>query len=89
VKDRPHRAFEIDIHIGADTWGDAAREVERVMRHIIGCGQQCGLASGGYSTGASVMIVHRPEMTHDRYFEQLDAHLAAKKANDESNGGAA
>lgn len=63
--------------------------VERVMRHIIGCGQQCGLASGGYSTGASVMIVHRPEMTHDRYFEQLDAHLAAKKANDESNGGAA
>ena len=89
MTDRPHRAFEIDIHIGADTWEDAADEVERVMRHIIGCGQQCGLAYGGYSTGASVMIVHRPEMTHDRYFEQLDAHLAAKDAAKQVSGGSA
>ena len=89
MTDRPHRAFEIDIHIGADTWEDAASEVERVMQHIIEHGQQCGMVSGGPSAGSAVTIVHRPEMTHDRYFEQLDAHLAAKKANDESNGGAA
>ena len=81
MKDRPHRAFEIDIHIGSDTWEDAAREVERVLSHVVEHGQRCGLVSGGYSTGASVTIVHRPEMTHDRYFEQLDAHLAAKAAN--------
>lgn len=89
MTDRPHRAFEIDIHIGADTWEDAADEVERVMQHIIEHGQQCGMASGGYSTGASVTIVHRPEMTHDRYFEQLDAHLAAKDAANRETGGAA
>ena len=89
MTDRPHRAFEIDIHIGADTWEDAAREVERVMQHIIECGERGCMASGGCSMGASVTIVHRPEMTHDRYFEQLDAHLAAKDAAKQVSGGSA
>ena len=89
MTDRPHRAFEIDIHIGADTWEDAAREIARVLSHVVEHGQQCSLASGGPSSGASVTIRHRPEMTHDKYFEQLDAYLVAKEAAKQVSGGAA
>ncbi len=76
---RPHRAFEITIRVGADTWEDAIAELLRMAYHIEEHGPNCNSVSGGYSTNHTVTILQNPQMTHDRYFEQLGAYLAAKK----------
>jgi len=81
---RPHRAYELDIHIGGDTWKDVIHDLLDLARHVEDHGEKCGSTSGSPSCNHSVTIVVRPEMTHDRYIEELGAYLAERdkeKAN--------
>lgn len=74
----PKRRFTIDISIGADDWDTARRELLEVADHIAQHGPECSSVSGGYSAGHAVTITERPEMTHDSYFEALEAYLAGR-----------
>lgn len=96
VPPAPRRAFDVTIRVGADTWEAAQWALGRLIRHVIDHGPECNMVSGGYSTGSTVDIVvnHDPTMTHDRYFEELQPHLdalkaqesAARRPNDQGDG---
>lgn len=73
----PRRAHEIILQAGADTAERLAAELrlfaDRVERGEITTG-----AIGGPDAGTMYSYVHRPEMTHERFFRDLNAWLAAK-----------
>jgi hypothetical protein len=73
----PHRRFEVVLRIGADEWNGVLREVDWIRREIEEHGPTCTSVSGGPDSNHIVEIAERPEMTHDRYFEELETHLAA------------
>lgn len=74
---RPHRAYELDIHIGGDSWEDVLRHLQDLAHHIPDHGLECNSTSGGYSANHTVHVAHRPEMNHDRYFDDLSEYLKA------------
>lgn len=78
--ERPHRAFELDIHIGANDWDCVLAELRYLADHIEQHGPECKSVSGSSSSGHTVTVVHRPEMTGPRYFADLDAYLRDKDA---------
>lgn len=68
---KPHRAFEIELKVTGDTWKDVVYELNRIIDEVKEHGQDCKLVSGGYSSGGYVLINHDPNMTHDKYFEDI------------------
>lgn len=72
---RPHRTFELDVHVDGDLWDDVIRELHHLARHIEQHGPECSSVGGGYSTGHIVRIRHDPEMTGDRYRDLLEKYL--------------
>jgi hypothetical protein len=68
----PKRRYEITVRVGADDWDSAMMLLRDFCEHIPEHGEKCSLVSGGPTAGGSVMIEHRPEVTHDRYFAQVE-----------------
>lgn len=79
---RPRRTFELDVHVDGDTWDDVLRELRHLVRHIEDHGPECKSVGGGYSTGHIVSIRHDPEMTGDRFRENLEKYLEAAQDDD-------
>lgn len=73
MADKPSRAFELRIAVGGDTWDDIVRELRFLLPHVEAHGQACNSVSGSPSSNHLVTIVHRPEMTHERYMADLEA----------------
>jgi hypothetical protein len=71
--DGPKRRFTIRIDAGGDTMEDAVRLARELARKI---GDGGPVITGGYSSGGVAEVIERPEMDHERYCEQLEAHLA-------------
>jgi hypothetical protein len=80
MTDRPHRAYELDIHIGGDTWDEVIWNLHELANHIPDHGPACSSVSGSPSGGHSVTVTHRPEMTHEKYIEALEAYLESRRA---------
>lgn len=76
----PKRAFELTIKIGGDTWEDVIHNVRDLLPHIEEHGQSCNSVSGSPSCGHIVDIQLHPEMTHERYHEELQAYIAFRDA---------
>lgn len=76
---QPRRAFELTITIGADTWRSVEDELAFLAIHIPDHGPKCDSVMGGPCRNHIVSIHHDPEMTHDRYHEELQAYLDARK----------
>lgn len=77
---KPHRAFELTIKIGGDTWEDVVRELAFVADHVPAHGETCDSTMGGCTSNHLVSIERRPDMGNKRYFEELHAYLAHQKA---------
>lgn len=77
--DKPHRAFELEITIGGDTWADVLRDVRDLASHIPEHGPACNSVSGGPGGNHIVTVRVDETMTHDRYFKELDAYLEETK----------
>lgn len=77
---RPKRCYTLTIEIGADTWQDVVHDLLDLARHIPDHGPACSSVMGGPSGGHIVTVEHRPEQTHERYIEQLNAYLEQRKA---------
>ncbi len=86
--DPPRRAYSVQIEIGADDWPALVRELARLADHIEAHGPDCKQVSGGYDTGSTVRVEHRPEMTHDKYVEELNTYLEALRSKRVAVGGA-
>lgn len=70
---QPQRAFQIEIKIGADTKQHTMSLLYEFVKDIFDDGVSCvsvGPSSGGFHT-----VKKNPEMTHERYIEELDAWL--------------
>lgn len=74
---KPVRAHTLICSVGADTARDLAMEL-RFMSDQILRGELSVGCSGGPSGGAMYSYRVAPEQTHDVYFAQVDAWLAAK-----------
>lgn len=77
--DKPHRAYQLTISIGGDTWEDVMRELEHFHLELESHGAECGLVAGGSSSSGYIHIVHDPDMTHDRWCEALRVYVKASR----------
>ncbi len=77
LTDKPRRAIEITITIGADTPSDVRGALNAIEFNISEHGEDMNLniVSGGPSSGYTIGGKHNPEITHDMYFEQLNKYL--------------
>lgn len=80
MSDRPKRAFTIELVAGGDTFADAADLIREMADHVGDHGVACDFVSGGPSRGGFIRISKRPEMTHDRYHDELRKHLDAERS---------
>lgn len=73
----PRRAHTIILSAGADSAERLAAELrlfaDRIERGTISTG-----AIGGADAGTTYSYAHRPEMTHERFFEELNTWLRAR-----------
>lgn len=71
-----HRRFELRMVLSGDTWEDIQRLAEEYGQAIQDRGPDCvNITTGGYSVGGYVFAVEDPEMTHDRWAEDLKSWL--------------
>lgn len=82
----PRRAVEIDVHVGANNWADAVRELVETAAHIEDHGPQCSSVAGSPSSNHIVTVYQDPTMTHERYFEMVDKYLATREAAENGVG---
>ena len=80
MSNTPKRCYTITVVVGGDTWADAARQLQQVADHVVDHGPECNETSGGPVSGSHVTIEHRPETTHDAYFEEIERWKAAREA---------
>lgn len=85
MSDGPHRAHELICKIGADSKDGLIAEIENFARRIAMNDITNGVM-GGYSSGAIYSYRHDPDMTHDRYFQELNAKLEADRAVEQKSG---
>lgn len=74
----PERRFVFKLNLGADD----RRAIIGALRHIeflISSEQMTTGCSGGYDCGYDYELRENPEMTHDRFFNELQAYLDAKR----------
>jgi len=75
----PHRAHELICKIGADTAERLADELRTLAMMVernelsVGC-------VGGPTCGALYSYKHDADMTHDRYFQEINASLESARA---------
>lgn len=78
--DKPRRAFRLTLALEADTRSDLASALNSLAYEVdsdqltVGC-------SGSPSSGAIYELLRDPDMTHEKYFEELRAYLEAAKAS--------
>lgn len=74
-----HRAHELICSIGADTLTDLCGELREMARKLE-CGEMTVGCIGGQTVGTTYSYRVRPEQTHDKYFEDIEAWLAKESA---------
>lgn len=67
--------------IEADTWEDLWRQFHQIEFELSTRpeGEIPFHVSGGYNSSWAFIVTEKPDMTHDRYFEELDAYLESKR----------
>jgi hypothetical protein len=75
----PRRAHELIVKVGADTADDLCYALNQ-MAIDLGRGEMTQGCSGSPSVGYTYSYSHDPSITHDSYFQAIDAWLAALDA---------
>ncbi len=78
--EKPKRAVEFTLKIGADNWEGVAHALRHYLWEVEAFGAIGNGCSGGSSWGDIRTVELRPEMTHERYFEALNAYLDAQRS---------
>lgn len=84
---KPNRAVQLAITIGADNFEEALRELRFAQQTLLERGERAGEMHSVCPSGSfNVSIALHPEMTHDRYFQELDAYIAQHDEAEDGNG---
>lgn len=78
----PERQFVLRVEWGADTRKDLAHALRHVAFEIESELTSGKVTSGGPSDGGTYSLRENPGMTHDKYFEEVDAWLKEKEETD-------
>jgi hypothetical protein len=71
------RRFTIEIKVAGDTIEDALRLMDEFYGKIIEENiRNC--VSGGATSGGYFVLTENPDMTHERYMQELDVYNAEK-----------
>ena len=85
MNEKPHRRYQLTLDIGADTYDELLRAIHTFADHMDmnypALDYSTNGASGGVSTGYSYDVKVDNDMTHERWYEELQAYLAARKAH--------
>ena len=81
MTEKPHRAFELNIAIGGDSWPDVLQQLQELAWHIRDHGPECNSVSGGVNSNHHVQIRVDESMTSDRYHAECKAWLAERKVS--------
>lgn len=65
--------------IDGDTWHDVLNTVMQIHHVLTERGPGRNIASGGVNSGYTLVDCEDPEMTHEKYAEQLAAYTAWQK----------
>jgi len=76
----PHRAFRLKLDVEADDL-DSLIGYLRGFETELYCDKVTTGVSGGYSSGATYSLTVDPSITHDIYFERVDAWLASREGH--------
>ena len=79
MSERPRRAFTLSIEISGDTWEAVLSDLDYLAGHIKEHGPTCKSVMGGCDSGHIVTITHLPDMTHDRYMDELSKYLEKQR----------
>lgn len=81
IKPPEQRRWKFVGKIEADTWEDLWRQFEQIEIEISTRpeGEIPFDVSGGPDSNWAFTVTEKPDMTHDRYFEELNAYLESKK----------
>jgi hypothetical protein len=70
VKDKIKRAFYVELQAGADTQEDLMSLVNHMFDEMDRGSNEC--VTGSPSSGGHFKLETNPEMTHEKYFEELE-----------------
>ncbi len=74
-----NRRHEVAIRIGGDTWDDIIRSIEAILFSAETEGPGRNSVSGGPGAGWVFVDEVNPSVTHDSYFEEVDAWIEQRK----------
>lgn len=77
--DLPHRAWTMTLKVGADSELELERALLSIATDFSMGGLRSTFASGGPGAGWSGETKHDPSMTHERYFEAIEAWRKSRK----------
>lgn len=77
---KPHRAFEVTIKIGADTWAGLLTELDFVHSHLNDHDESCDSIMGGPTSNHSIEVSVDRTIDHDRYHKELKEYLDHTKS---------
>lgn len=90
MSDKPHRRYQLTLDIGADSYDELLYAIHAFADHMDmnypALDHNTNGASGGVSTGYSYEVKVDTDMTHERWYEELQAYLKARKASQEAVG---
>lgn len=70
----PKRAFELELHLGADSWEETLNALEGCLQLLEAEGKVPSRVMGGVSSGYWFELRERPEMTPEKYQEAINAN---------------
>lgn len=80
----PRRRVVCTIELGADSWQEAAAALDNIAFRLHEARERkeeiVSVTSGGPSSGWTLDADEKPEITHESYIKEIEAWLAAKKA---------
>lgn len=80
AREPPRRRVMVELRLGADSWDEVAAALEQIAREV-SIGQMRAHVSSGSPTSSYAWLASEDErVTHDSYFEALDAYLEEERA---------
>ncbi len=76
VPSLPRKAFRVEIFCDGHDWEEVSAELHRLCDHVLEHGKECRLVCGN----GWVTVTESPEQTKERFYEQLESYLAAKRS---------
>ena len=75
------RRFELRIELSADDRQTLQRRLEDMVWQLGEVSGKYSSVGGGYSSGHIITIEENPEQTHEKWEQDLEAYLAARRAD--------